>query len=196
MKQLNKTMIKQIAACLFIAFTIASCAKETIAGAMLEAEEQIANGSTISMSYQVNGALVKTTVNDRTNFAGSYHKLSCKKDTYTINNTDYYRYALSLVSTTGELSFLFYTDSLQAKTYVHKGSFGNQHFLEYNNTNGYTRYATDSMSFTITSYANRRINGHFSGKLTPLVGGTSNTYGTPGSIMVTNGTFENVPVFY
>ena len=56
----------------------------------------------------------------------------------------------------------------------------------------------DYMSFTITSYANGHISGNFSGKLTPLVmaGNPNNYYGTPGSTLITNGSFNNVPVIY
>jgi hypothetical protein len=188
--------MKQFAVYLLVLITLSSCLKQTIAGAMLESEVQSANGSTISMSYQVNGVQVNTTVNDATNQASGYRRLSCTKTPYTVGSVTNYRYALSFVSTSGELSFLFYTDSLKATNYVYKGSYGNEHFLYYNNTNGYTHVASDSLSFNITSYANRRISGNFSGRLTPLVGGTASTYGTPGSIVITNGSFENVPVFY
>ena len=72
-----------------------------------------------------------------------------------------------------------------------------EHFLYYNNTNGYTRYASDSMSFNITAYGNGRVSGNFSGKLTPfIVGGAPDVFCTPGSISITNGSFENIPVFY
>jgi hypothetical protein len=189
--------MKQFSAYFLLAISLSSCLKQTIPGAMLKAEGQSSGGSAISMSYEVNGVLVKTTVNEANNNQGTYHQLSCEKTTYTINNANYYRYVLSLVSTSGELTFLFYTDSLQTKNYVYCGSYGTEHFLSYNNTNGYTRYASDSLSFNVTVYGNGRISGNFSGRLTPSIpGGAPDTFGTPGSIAIANGSFENVPVLY
>src|SRR3954470_5366221 len=99
--------MKQFLAYVLVAITLSSCLKETIPGAMLKAEEQRLGGSAISMSYQVNGVLVKTTVNDATNYNGTYHQLSCEKATYSVNdNGNYYRYGLSFLSTSGELTFL------------------------------------------------------------------------------------------
>src|SRR4051812_30276290 len=114
--------MKQVAVYFLLAITSSSCLKQTIPGAMLEAEGQGPNNSAISMSYEVNGALVKTCVNDANNNLGGHHQLSCEKTTYTINSANYYRYVLSMVSTSGELTFLFYTDSLQTKNYVYRGS--------------------------------------------------------------------------
>ena len=179
--------MKQFAAYLLLAITLSSCLKETIAGAMMKSETEALAGSSISMSYKVNGVLVQTTVNDLTN----YDRLSCTK-------TNNYSYVLSFGSSSGELSFQFYTDSLKTKNYVYSGTNGTQHFLSYNNTNGYARYATDSISFNVTSYTNRRISGNFSGRLTPSLveGANTTTYGTPGSILITKGSFDNVPVSY
>ncbi len=52
------------------------------------------------------------------------------------------------------------------------------------------------MSFTITSYSNGHISGNFSGVLTPLADANNNVFGDPGSVIITNGSFKNVPVFY
>ncbi len=51
-------MIEQLAACVVIVITLSSCLKETIAGAMQKSEVQRTNDSAISISYQVNGAVV------------------------------------------------------------------------------------------------------------------------------------------
>jgi len=186
--------MKQFAVYFLVVITLSSCLKQTIPGAMLEAEGQSSGGSA-SMSYQMNGVLIKTTANNANNNIGGYHQLLCEKATYTINNADYYRYVLSLGSTSGELTVLLYTDSLQTRNYVLRGT--NEHILSYNNTNAYTRYATDSMSVNITAYSNGRISGNFSGSLTPsIIEGAPTIYGDPGSISITNGTFENVPVLY
>jgi hypothetical protein len=54
------------------------------------------------------------------------------------------------------------------------------------------------MDFNITSYKDGRISGNFSGQLSPLVyqGYYANTYGTFGSVLIKNGSFNNVPVIY
>jgi hypothetical protein len=71
-------------------------------------------------------------------------------------------------------------------------------FISFNGTDEYVHAATDSMSFNITSYSHGHISGNFSGQLTPLVTASSinNTHGAPGSVLITNGTFHNVSVFY
>ena len=187
--------MKQFGAYILVAILLSSCSKQSIADAMLQKEEQGSGVGAISMSYKVNGALVKTVVSDAGNQSGSFYKLSCKKDTYEINGMNYPRFVLSFLSTSGELAFVFNTDILKTTNYVYIGSYGTQQFLYYNNINGYTHYASDSLSFNITTNTNNRISGNFSGKLTPD-GPTPNTYGAPGSIAITNGTFENIPVVY
>ena len=187
--------MKQFAVVFLLAITFSSCLKQSIADAMLQKEEQRLGGSAISMSYQVNGVLVKTIVNDVTNQFGSYYRLSCKKTIYSSNNFDNYFYVLSCENGSGELTFLFYTDSLKTTNYVLTGWSGSHALLSYNNTNNWTRYASDSLSFNITNYSNRRISGTFSGRLTPE-GANPNTFGTAGSIAITNGVFENIPVLY
>jgi len=56
----------------------------------------------------------------------------------------------------------------------------------------------DNMNFTVTSYTDGHISGNFSGQLTPAIspGYPDNIYGTPGSVLIKNGSFKNVPVFY
>lgn len=186
--------MKQFGAYILVAIVLSSCSKQSIADAMLQKEEQGSGGGSISMSYQVNGALVKTVVSDAAN-QGSLKKLVCQKSFYDINGMNYYRFVLSLGSTSSELVFLFYTDSIRTTNYVYRSSSGTQHFLYYNNINGYIHDATDSMSINITTNTNNRISGNFSGRLTPD-GPTPNTYGAAGSIAITNGTFENIPLVY
>lgn len=173
---------------LFLIFTLSSCLKQTIAEAMQNSESNNVGDSDASISYRVNGTEVKTTLNQVQNNTTGYRRLYCQKDPAG--------YTLSFVSLTGELIFSFYTNTLQNKNYVYRGSNGTKFFLDYNNTNSYTRYPTDSMSFNITTIDNGHINGNFSGKLTPsIVGGAPDTYGASGSILITNGTFKNIPVF-
>ena len=159
---------------------------------MQESETKKLGGTEISMSYLVNGGLVKTSVNNISNSRVGYHQLSCEKTSGG--------YALDFLSSSGEFTFLFYTDSLHVKTYVHKGFNGGAFFLSYSNAsytiNGYAQYPSDSVSVTISQYNNKRINGTFSGRLTPsIIGGPTGAFGTSGSILITNGSFENVPVF-
>jgi hypothetical protein len=66
---------------------------------------------------------------------------------------------------------------------------------------GYPQYVygpTDNMSFTITTYKDRHISGNFSGRLTPAIipGYPNNVYGVPGSLLIKNGSFNNVPIVY
>ena len=180
--------MKKFLSYLFLIFTLSSCLKQTIPEAMMESEGKKLEASAASMSYQVNGVEVKNTVSDVENNVIGYRKLYCQKEPYD--------YLLSFVSSTGEINFWFYTDNLQIKNYVLRGSNGTKFLLYYNNTNGFVRYPSDSLSFNITALDKGRISGNFSGILTPsIVGGAPDTYGPAGSISITNGTFKNVPIF-
>ncbi|CAN5697490.1 hypothetical protein BH11BAC3_BH11BAC3_23760 [soil metagenome] len=107
-------------------------------------------------------------------------------------------YVLSGLSGSGETTFLFYTDSLTTTSYSYTAIYGDMFFIDYNGENEYVHAPTDNLVFNITSYDKGYISGNFSGQLTPLVtaGNSNNIFGSPGSIMITNGSFQNVPVFY
>ena len=167
-----------------------SCLKQSIPDAMLASENSGGQGDvTATLSYKINGNAVNITVSD----AGSQDPNS-----YTLGCTKFGGYILDGVSSSGEFTFNFGTDSLTIGNYIYTGIYGDMFFIDYNNQNEYAHAPTDSMSFNVTSYKNGLISGNFSGQLTPMIsaGIPYNTYGAPGSTLITNGSFKNVPVFY
>ena len=174
-----------------IAIFFPSCLKESIADAMLDSKNSGEQAkTTATLSYEINGNTVSISVDDADNQDPIYYKLGCRK------NAGYY--SLQGLSNSGETTFAFYTDSLTQGNYKYLGTFGDMFFIDYNGTNEYVHAASDSMSFNITSYKNGHISGNFSGALTPLItaGTINNIFGTPGSVLITNGSFQNVPIFY
>jgi hypothetical protein len=174
-----------------LALSLSSCLKESIPDAMLASKNKGSQGSTATLSYEVNGNAVNVSVNDADNWNGSWHTLDCEK------NPGYY--ALSALSSSGEFIFVVYTDSLTTGNYKYIGTGGDLYFINYNGINEYVHAPSDSMSLNITSYNNGRISGNFSGVLTPLhISNTASNdeYGTPSSVHITNGSFKNVPVIY
>jgi hypothetical protein len=174
-----------------IAILFSSCLKQSIADAMLASKnsgEQA--GTTATLSYEINGSAVNISVNDADNQNPYSYTLGCSKSAG--------HYNLDGLSNSGETTFSFYTDSLTVANYKYTGIYGDMFFISYNGTNEYVHAASDNMSFNITSYSNGHISGNFSGQLTPMItaGNPNNTYGTPGSVLITNGSFQNVPVFY
>ena len=191
-------MKQLIIASLAIIF-LSSCLKQSISDAMIE-NENTGGGkhpSVATMSYAVNGKNVTTSVDYPDKQVPGSRELYCDKTFYQGTNIPVYY--LDCISTSGELTFTFmFTDSLTVGTYKYNGQYGEMFILDYNNTNGFVVSSPDNMTFTITSYTNGHISGNFSGKLSPMVtsGYPTNTYGTPGSVVITNGTFKDVPVFY
>ena len=178
-------IITTVAAILF-----SSCLKQSIPDAMLAAKNSDGQGRvTATLSYEVNGDAVNISVNDADNQDRNYYTLGCSKSG---------NYVLEALSSSGELAFVFYTDSLTTGNYIYTGVYGDFFMLSYNGTNEYVHVPSDSMSFNITSYKDGHISGNFSGQLTPLITASNinNIYGTSGSVLITNGSFQNVPVFY
>jgi len=176
---------------LLMAIFLSSCLKQSISDAMLGSKNSGGRGKiTATLSYKINGNAVNISVNDADNQNPNLYTLGCSK------YVGYY--SLSGLSNSGEAGFSFYTDTLTVGNYKYIGTYGDMFFISYNGTDEYVHAPSDSMSFNITSYNNGHISGNFSGVLTPLItaGNPDNTYGTPGSVLITNGSFENVPVFY
>lgn len=146
-------------------------------------------GVTATLSYKINGSAVNISVKNAESQDPSYYTLGCTKST---------GYNLDGLSSSGEITFTFYTDSLTIGNYKYTGSYGDMYFISYNGQDEYVHAPSDSLSFNITSYKNGLISGNFSGQLTPLIsaGNPTNTYGVSGSTLITNGSFQNVPVFY
>jgi hypothetical protein len=173
-----------------ISILLSACLKQSIPDAMLAAENSGGQGDvTATLSYKINGNAVNLNVPDAE---------SQNPNSYTLGCTKFGGYILDAVASSGEFTFNFSTDSLTIGNYIYTGNYGDMFFIDYNNQDEYAHFATDSMSFNVTSYKNGLISGNFSGQLTPLVsaGIPNNTYGAPGSILITNGSFQNVPVFY
>lgn len=174
-----------------MAIFLSSCLKQSIPDAMLASKNSGGRGKvTATLSYKINGNVVNISVDDADNQNTNTYTLGCSK-----NPGFYY---LEAISNSGETTFTFYTDSLAVRNYKYSGTYGDMFFIYNYNTAEYVHVPSDSMSFNITSYNNGHISGNFSGVLTPLIaaGNPYNTYGTPGSVLITNGSFENVPVFY
>jgi hypothetical protein len=168
---------------------LSSCLKQSIPDAMLASQNAGGHGNvTATLSYKINGNPVNISVNDADNQSPTQYTLGCTKSVTF--------YSLDGISSSGETSFIFYTDSLAIGNYKYIGTYGDMYFILYNGTNEFVHAPSDSMSFNITSYKNGHISGNFSGLLTPLLDPNTNTYGASGSVLITNGTFQNVPVFY
>jgi hypothetical protein len=184
--------MKFYAIVLIMAVFLSSCLKQSIPDAMLGPKSPGGRGKvTATLSYNINGNAVNISVNDADNQSTiPYYTLGCSK------NPGYY--SLDAISNSGETGFSFYTDSLAVGNYKYLGTYGDMFFIDYYNTAEYVHAPSDSMSFNITSYNNGHISGNFSGVLTPLItpGTTNNIFGDPGSVLITNGSFKNVPVFY
>jgi hypothetical protein len=179
---------------------LSSCLKQSIADAMIANQHSGAQGggspSVATMTYAVNGNTVTNTVNDPDNQSPTAYQLGCSKTLYPGTNSTVY--ILDCVSTSGEMTFIFPTDSLTVGNYSYTGNYGDLFVCSYNNTDEFVVDPADSISFNITSYSNGHISGNFSGRLTPMVtaGNPTNTYGPPGSVLITKGSFKDVPVFY
>jgi hypothetical protein len=171
------------------AVLFSSCLKQSIPDAMLAVQDPGGQGSaTATLSYEINGNAVKISVIDADNQDSNSYTLGCTKS--------YGSYTLDGVASSGEITFSFYTDSLAVGNYKYTSFYGPMYFLTYNGTPDYVYNASDSLSFNITSYKNGLIGGNFSGLLTPLIDPNNNIYGAPGSVLITKGSFQNVPVFY
>ena len=168
-----------------ITILLSSCFKKSIADAMLDS----AKGATATLSYEINGTPVTISERDADNQSGGYYTLSCVKSN---------GYDLSGVSSFGEFTFTFPTDSLKVGNYKYTSGSGPMYITDYNGQPCYVAGPTDNMNFNVTSYKDGRISGNFTGQITPSVtqGTYGNVYGAFGSVVIKNGFFSNVPVLY
>jgi hypothetical protein len=189
---------------LLIAFLViisqSSCLKQSIADAMIASQNSGTPGGSspgvATMTYAVNGNTVTNTVNDPDSQSPNGYQLGCSKILYPGTSNPLYN--LDCISTSGEMTFTFGTDSLTVGHYSFLGVWGDMFVLSYNGTDEFVHDPSDSISFNVTSYSKGHISGNFSGRLTPMImaGNPNNTYGSPGSVLITKGSFKDVPVFY
>jgi len=174
-----------------ISILLSACLKQSIPDAMLNAENSGGQGDvTATLSYKINGNAVNLSVPDAESQDPSLYTLGCTKSG---------GYILDAVPSTGEFTFNFSTDSLTRGNYIYIGNGGELFITTYNGQDEFVYAPTDSMSFNVTSYKNGLISGNFSGQLTPLISDSNpnnSIYGAPSSILITDGSFKNVPVFY
>ena len=174
---------------LLVAIFLSSCLKQSIPDAMLDSKNSGGGKVTATLNYKINGNAVNLSVTDADNQTTvPYYTLGCSK------YPGYYN--LSAITSSGETTFSFYTDTLTVGNYKYLGTYGDMFFIDNNNTAEYVHAPSDSMSVNITSYNNGHISGNFSGALTPMIDPNNNIFGDPGSVLITNGSFENVPVYY
>lgn len=168
---------------------LSSCYKQSIADAMLHPSGGQTTKAT--MSYEINGTTVNVTGKEVAYPGGNYQTLQCERTTS-------YGYLFSAVIDNGELVFPFFTDSLKVGNYKYISNYGPFYVTTFEGRPQYVHGPTDNMDFNITSYKNGRISGNFSGQLTPAIsqGPIDIVYGTLGSVVIKNGTFNNVPVVY
>jgi hypothetical protein len=173
---------------IIIAVTIllSSCLKQSIPDAMLGISKK--NKITATMSYEINGNPVTISVDDADRQDFTYPTLACIKQG---------GYILEAISNSGDFGFTFYADSLKVGNYNYPSNWGTMYITTYQGQVCYVYGPTDNMNFNVTSYKDGHISGNFTGQLTPMIAaGFPNIYGTPGSILIRNGTFKNVPIVY
>jgi hypothetical protein len=166
---------------------LSSCLKQSIEDAMLNGSGS--QSATATLRYEINGSPVSLSVKDAASQAVGRRTLYCEKSG---------GYILSGVSSAGELVLTFYTDSLSVGNYNYTSNYGALFVTTFEGRPQYVYGPTDHMNINVTSHKNGRISGNFFGQLTPAIvpGYPNNVYGTLGSVLIRNGSFENVPVFY
>jgi hypothetical protein len=171
-----------------ITILLSSCLKHSIPDAMLgKSGRQSKIAAT--MSYEINGEMVTISVDDADNQGPGLHTLECVKSG---------GYVLTGLNSTGEFIFNFYSDSLKVGNYKYTSSYGPMYVTDFQGHPQYVYGPSDNMNFNVTTYKDGHISGNFSGQLTPMImaGYPNNSYGIPGSVLITNGSFNNVPIVY
>jgi hypothetical protein len=189
-------MMKELLIAFLMILFLSSCLKQSIADAMMDKQNSANSAGAATMTYVINGNTVTVSVNDPDSQSPTAYQLGCSKTTDPGTNSIYY--GLDCVSASGEMGFAFGTDSLTVGNYTYTGFYGDLFVTSYNGMDAFLHDPSDSISFQITSYSQGHISGNFSGRLSPMVtsGYPNNTYGSPGSVLITAGSFKNVPVFY
>ena len=161
--------------------SLSSCLKQSIADAMQDSPET--KKITATLSYEINGSKVNVTVADADRQVAGSRRLSCEKSN---------GFVLGAVIDNGDFVFTFFTDSLRLGNYKYLGSLWSKLCYHLPGTAAICLCCSDNMNFNITNNTNGHISGNFTGKLTPY---TNPAYGAIGSVIITNGSFTNIPVF-
>ena len=166
-----------------IAIFMSSCLKQSIPDAMRGLSGKQSR-ITATLSYEINGEPVSITVDDADHQGTGIHTLECVKSN---------GYILSAVGSSGELVFTFLTDSLEVGSYNYPAAWGQTYVTDFQGTPQYVYNPSDNMNFFVSQYKDGHINGTFSGQLTPM---PNNMPGDPGSVLIKNGLFNNIPIVY
>lgn len=166
---------------------MASCS-----GGNNDPSSQSADGS---ISYKVNGQLVSMDNVNISNREGAAFVKQLKG-----SRTPATRYLLNAQKGFGNLMVsVITTDSLHAQNYHYDSAFANDQltlFVEtFNGQQSQVFYSSDYFDFVISSYSNGRISGTFTAKMTPA-SRTTLDYNNRGSVVITEGKINNVPVSY
>jgi len=167
-----------------VSLLFSSCLKQSIADAMLNKSGKQSK-VTATLNYEINGKKETVIVEDADNQIMGSRRLYCEKSG---------GYVLSAIVSSFDFIFTFHTDTLKVGNYKYTSNYGPMYVTTFQRYPNYVVSPTDHMSFTVTSHIDGHISGTFSGQLTPAI--SQNMYGTPGSVLIKNGTFTNVPVYY
>jgi hypothetical protein len=171
-----------------IAILLSSCLKQSIPDAMLGIHKQ--KKITATFSYKINGNQVSISVDDADLQDPSSYTLGCTKSNgYNLD---------AIGDPYGEFTFTFLTDSLKVGSYRYPSGWGPTYVTNFPGTPNYVVYPTDDLTFNVTTYQNGHVSGNFAGHITPAISISTlyTTYGNPSSVSITNGSFNNVPIFY
>jgi len=148
-----------------------------------------------SISYKVNGTLI--TMDNKNNPSGE-GAIFAKQLAPLLPQT---RYQLNAQKGSGNLlGFTILSDSLHETNYHYDSSIIGNNFvlytfnLAFNGQPGVIFFKGDKLDITISSYKNGSITGTFSGNLTPIAGAVD--YNLRGTLSITEGVINNVPVTY
>lgn len=153
-----------------------------------------------SISYKVNGSLVTM---DNANLLNGEGVVFAKQLKGTIiANTRYLLNAQKGVN--NFFGFTITDDSLKLQSYhldsslIQGNALQNMSSMMFNGQMASIFYKGDVFDVKISSYSNSRISGTFSGKFTPLgsITGFGYDYANKGTILITEGKLNNIPVTY
>lgn len=171
---------------ILICLTIFSCSKD---------KNSPDSSSSGSISYQVNGQQMSM---DNANIQNGEGVAFAKQLKGSIIPAT--RYLLNAQKGVNNIMIsAITTDSLHTQSYHYDSSFISDQFtiftVLFNGQQSMVFYNTDYFDFIISSYSNGRVSGTFTAKMTPVAGGTLD-YNSRGSIVITDGKLNNIPVTY